>query len=74
MYFPYADPSILFAILALALFILVPSALAAGFAILLFCLLDRIRNRHVQIVRVLAAGLLVALWNERKSHGGKPWT
>jgi hypothetical protein len=67
MYFPYADPSILFAIIALALFTLVPSALAAGFSALLFCLLDRIRSRRVQMALVLAVGILFIV-GERAFH------
>lgn len=67
MYFPYADPSILFAILALVLFMLIPSALAAGFATLLFCLLDRIRSRSLQIAIVLVAGIAFII-GERPFH------
>ncbi|AGB02884.1 hypothetical protein [Methanoregula formicica] len=67
MNFPYPDPLLLFALLALALYILIPSALAAGFAVLLFCLLDRIRSRRVQIALVLAVGILFIV-GERSFH------
>jgi len=67
MYSPYADPSILFALLAIALFILVPSALASGFAVLLFCLVDRIKSRWLQIALVLAAGIAFII-GERPFH------
>jgi hypothetical protein len=67
MYSPYADPSILFAILLIVLFMLVPSALVSGFITLLFCLLDRIRSRRVQIAIVLAAGI-VFIVGERPFH------
>lgn len=67
MSFPYVDPSILFAILMITLFMLIPSAFAAGFATLLFCLLDRIRSRRVQIAIVLCAGILFII-GERPFH------
>lgn len=67
MYFPYADPSVLFAILMIVLFMLVPSALVSAIATLFFCLLDRIRSRRVQVALVLTAGIAFII-GERPFH------
>lgn len=67
MYSPFADPSFFFAILMIVLLMLVPSALMSGFITLLFCLLDRIRSRRVQVAIVLAAGIIF-IAGERPFH------